>query len=84
MANAQDIKWSKTEKTIARRAFESAYGTKIQPYYPSQNLMVLDGAGVCFESLGQCLMISHIKSPPSPFHVPYLSMSDLDLIMLYF
>jgi hypothetical protein len=42
MANAQDIKWSKTEKTVARRAFGSAYGRECEAITKHLNGMILD------------------------------------------
>lgn len=42
MANAQDIQWSKTEKSVAKRAFESAYGRSCEAITKRLNGMIRD------------------------------------------
>ncbi|MDH3601356.1 MAG: hypothetical protein OEU26_17200 [Candidatus Tectomicrobia bacterium] len=42
MVNARDIKWSKAEKSVARRAFESAYGRECEAITKRLSGMVRD------------------------------------------
>ena len=42
MAHVQDIKWSKAEKSAARRAFESAYGRECDAITERLNAMIRD------------------------------------------